>query len=121
MTRIELNWFHADDAAMRHAAAVKSAQSYLSPVLPVPDIVVATDDARPVKGVDHDADDEQHYEIGQAATRGGSLVVVGIVTAEPRAAATAAATTTVVIVARPLISIKLKLSIKIFKKDAMMA
>ena len=101
MNRIELNWFHADDAAMRHAAAVKSDQSYLSPVLPVPDIVVATDDAGPVEGVDHDADDEQHYEVGEAASRGCSLVVVGIVTAEPRAAAAAA--TTVVIVASPLI------------------
>ena len=82
----------------------ESDRSYLSPVLPVPDIVVATDDAGPVEGVDHDADDEQHYEIGEAASRGCSLVVVGIVTAEPRAAAAAA--TTVVIVARPLISIQ---------------
>ena len=78
----------------------ESYRSYLSPVLPVPDIVIATDDTGPVEGVDHDADDEQHYEIGQAATRGCSLVVVGIVTSEPRAAAA----TAVVIVASPLIS-----------------
>ena len=84
----------------------ESNQCNLSPVLPVPDIVVATDDAGPVESVDHDADDEQHYEIGQAATRGGSLVVVGIMTTKPRAAAAA---TTVVIVARPLISIQIEI------------
>ena len=71
-----------------------------SPVLPVPDIVVATDDASLVESVYHDANNEEHHEIGEAAARGRSPVVIGTVTTEPRAAAAA----TVVIVARLLVS-----------------
>ena len=63
--------------------------------------MVATDDAGLVKSIDHDANNEQHYEIGKAATRGRSLIVVGIVTTEPRAAPAAA--TAVIIVAGPLV------------------